>query len=182
MGLVTFKIQLIMKKIFIAFCILSIQFGYTQNEPYLEKVKSIDSIIHNLYNVISGEKGEERDWELMKYLFHKDAKLIPSGLGRDSIYRASYITADQYIESSGKWLIENGFYEKEIHRETNVFGNIAQVFTTYEAFHSESDEQPFMRGINSIQLLYDNERWWIINIYWSQETKNNPIPKRYLPK
>jgi uncharacterized protein YciI len=38
-----------------------------------------------------------------------------------------------------------------------------------------------MRGINSIQLLYDNNRWWVVNIYWSQESKSNPIPEGYLP-
>ena len=149
---------------------------------YFNKVNTLDNTINTLYNVISGEKGEERDWNLMRYLFHKDAKLIPSGLGKDSMYKASYITVEQYIESSGKWLVENGFFEKEIHRESDVFGNIAQVFTTYEAFHSEADKQPFMRGINSIQLLYDNNRWWIINIYWGQESKDNPIPEAYLPK
>ena len=79
-------------------------------------------------------------------------------------------------------LVENGFFEKEINRVTNTFGNITQVFSTYESFRSESDEKPFMRGINSIQLLNDGDRWWIINIYWTQESKENPIPDEYLPK
>ena len=76
---------------------------------------------------------------------------------------------------------ENGFFEKEIHRKVDTFGNIAQVFSTYESFYSESDETPFMRGINSIQLLNDGKRWWVINIYWAQETEEDSIPKKYLP-
>jgi hypothetical protein len=153
----------------------------SEKEVYKPKVESIDSIIYNLYDVISGEKGEERDWDLMRHLFHPDAKLIPTGRARDSSYRARYITPEQYISSSEKWLVDNGFFEKEISREVHHFGNIVQVFSTYETFHSEADSKPFMRGINSIQLLYDGNRWWIINVYWAQESKEHPIPKKYLP-
>ncbi len=152
----------------------------TQN--YIDKVKTLDSTISNLYGVISGEQGQERDWELMKFLFHPDAKLIPSGKNKEGVYKARYMTAQDYIDTSGKWLVENGFFEKEIHRVTNTFGNIAQVFSTYESFKSEKDSAPFMRGINSIQLLNDGKRWWVINIYWTQESSENPIPQEYLPK
>jgi len=149
---------------------------------YDDKVKTLDSTLESLYAVISGEKGEARDWELMRYLFHPDAKLIPSGKNKDGNINARYMTVNDYITNSGKWLVENGFFEKEIHRTTNTFGNITQVFSTYESFRSEADEKPFMRGINSIQLLNDGKRWWIINIYWTQESPENLIPETYLPK
>jgi hypothetical protein len=152
-----------------------------QKSNYIDQVKTIDNTIETLYSVISGEKGVERNWELMQYLFHPEAKMIPSGYNKEGEFKAHYITPDQYIDQSGKWLIENGFFEKEIHRTVNTFGNISHVFSTYEAFNSEADKTPFMRGINSIQLLHDGERWWILNIYWSQESKTNLIPKEYLP-
>ena len=79
-------------------------------------------------------------------------------------------------------MVDNGFFEKEINRIEHTFGNITQVFSTYESFRSEADTTPFMRGINSIQLLNDGKRWWVVNIYWTQETKENPIPSIYLPK
>lgn len=150
-------------------------------DPYLEKVQTIDSTIAALYNVISGGKGAERDWELFNYLFKPDAKLIPSDKGKEGNIGVRYLSPKEYMESAGKWLVDNGFYEKEIHRSTNTFGNISQVFSTYESFHSEKDTIPFMRGINSIQLLNDGNRWWVINIYWMQESEENPIPKEYLP-
>lgn len=157
-------------------------FGVAQNNNnYSDKVATLDSTIETLYDVISGEKGEARDWDLFKYLFKSEAKLIPSGKDQTGTYKVRYMTPQDYINTSGKWLIENGFYEKEIHRTTQTFGNITQVFSTYQAFNSKSDASPFMRGINSIQLLNDGERWWIINIYWTQESKENPIPKAYLP-
>ena len=44
------------------------------------------------------------------------------------------------------------------------------------------DAEPFPHSINSIQLLHDGRRWWIVNIYGTAETPENPIPARYLPK
>jgi len=153
----------------------------TSKDIYTEKVQSLDSTLSALYTVISGEKGEERDWQLFSFLFHPDAKLIPSGKNEAGIYGARYMTPEDYVQGSGKWLVENGFFEKEIHRSVHTFGNISQVFSTYESFRSEADTVPFMRGINSIQLLNNGERWWIINIYWTQESEENPIPKEFLP-
>lgn len=162
--------------------ILTLNSTAQESSNYIDNVKTIDKTIETLYNVISGKKGEERNWELLRYLFHPDAKMIPSGYSnKEGGFKAHYITPDQYIDQSGKWLVENGFFEKEIHRTVNTFGNMSHVFSTYEAFNSEADEKLFMRGINSIQLLFDGERWWILNIYWSQESKINLIPIEYLP-
>jgi len=162
----------------IAFSTLSVQ---AQNDKYLGHVTTIDTTIKTLYDVISGAKGEERDWELMKYLFHPDAKLIPTGMTKDTIYRAKYMTVEDYITNSSKFLVENGFFEFEINREVQQFGHIAHVFSTYECFKTLDDKKAFMRGMNSIQLIYDNNRWWIINIYWAQESPFNRIPREYLP-
>lgn len=170
-----------MKKIF-TLCAFIFAFNIqAQSDKYISKVKTLDSTIKTLYSVISGEKGEARNWELFNYLFKPEAKLIPTGTNKQGAHMARYMTPQQYINTSGKWLVDNGFFEKEIARSVHKFGNIAQVFTTYEAYRSKSDTKPFMRGINSIQMLYDNHRWWIINVYWQQESKKNPIPKKYLP-
>ena len=161
-------------------------FGLTINaqkskETYLENVKTLNNTIETLYAVISGEKGEARDWDLFRFLFHPDAKLIPSGKNREGKIGARFITPDDYVNSSGNYLVENGFYEIELQREVDTFGNITQVFSTYESYRSKNDKEPFMRGINSIQLLNDGNRWWVLNIYWMQESDENPIPEQYLP-
>ena len=161
-------------------------FGLTLNaqdskEAYLDNVKTLDKTLETLYAVISGEKGETRDWDLFRFLFHPDAKLIPSGKNREGKIGARFMTPDDYVNTSGNYLVENGFYEIELQREVDTFGNVTQVFSTYESYRSKNDKEPFMRGINSIQLLNDGNRWWIINIYWVQESEENPIPKQYLP-
>lgn len=152
---------------------------YAQNSKYENHVKTIDSAIKTLYRVISGEKAEARNWKLFEYLFHKDAKLIPSGNNRQNVVGVRYMTTHEYIKTSGKWLEENGFFENEISRKVDQFGNIAHVFSTYESFKSAKDKTPFMRGINSIQLFNDGKRWWILNIFWQGETQEHPIPKKY---
>lgn len=177
-----------MNKLILLFCLsflsatINAQVTNEKTMDYLEKVKTLDSTIETLYAVISGEKGVERDWNLFKFLFKPDAKLIPTGKNNKGDFMVRYMKPDDYVKGSGKWLVNNGFFEKEVFRKTEGFGSIAHVFSTYESFKSEADEEPFMRGINSIQMLYDGNRWWVINIFWTQETEFNKIPDGYLPK
>ncbi|MBT8253217.1 MAG: hypothetical protein HKN00_06205 [Flavobacteriaceae bacterium] len=173
-----------MKKLFLSLVIAGMTplvIAQNQSPGYSDHVSTIDKTVETLYAVISGDKGESRDWDLFRYLFHPDAKLIPSGKNKEGMTQARYMTAEDYISGSGQWLVENGFFEKEIHRSTQTFGNLAHLFSTYESFRSSTDTAPFMRGINSIQLMYDGKRWWILNIYWTQESEDNPIPNAYLP-
>ncbi len=146
------------------------------------KVLTLHKTVKALYEVISANKKENRNWKQFRFLFYPSAKLIPSGYNEDGVYKTKFLTPDEYIKNSENWLKLNGFIEKEIHRDVNTFGNIAHVFSTYQCYHDTKDKKPFMRGINSIQLLNDGKRWWILNLYWAQETEKHPIPKAYLPR
>lgn len=152
------------------------------DSKYSVQTSSLDNILSNLYQVISGEAGVKRDWDLFKYIFHPDAKLIPVRTNADATQLATYLTPAQYIERSSAILEKNGFFEKEISRVVEEYGSICHVFSTYESFRSASDIKPFARGINSIQLFNDGQRWWILNIYWQAESEKNPLPLKYLAK
>jgi hypothetical protein len=152
-----------------------------QNE-YSQDVSSIDNLIATLYSVISGEKGELRDWDRFKNLFVADARLIPSGKNKESKIGYRIMTSSDYVGSAGKRLEEVGFHEQEINRKTEEYGSLVHVWSTYESYHSKSDKAPFARGINSIQLMNDGNRWWILQIYWLGESAENPLPNIYLPK
>ncbi|WP_147676822.1 hypothetical protein [Algibacter pacificus] len=147
---------------------------------YSKNVATVSDVIETFYHEISGEKEDERDWKLFKFLFHPDAKLITAGKNDERQFQVKFMGSGDYIKSSEKWMISNGFIEKEIHRKSEVFGKMAHVFSTFEAFNSKTDEAPIIRGIYSIQLLNDGERWWILNLYWSHETWLHPIPGKYL--
>ncbi|QQS43237.1 MAG: hypothetical protein IPM63_14475 [Acidobacteriota bacterium] len=151
-------------------------------DKYAKDTESVDSIIAALYDSISGGAGVERDWDRFNNLFVEDARLIPVQKNpQTGILRAVTLTPKGYVERSGKFLVENGFFEKEIARKTIKFGNIVHLFSTYEGRNKESDEKPFLRGINSIQLLNDGKRWWVVTVYWQAESPDNPLPKEFLP-
>lgn len=142
---------------------------------------TLDAIMKAVYDVISGDAGKPRDWDRFRSLFHKDARLIPAGKNQQTgIVGARALTPEDYIKRSEPILLKEGFFEREIARRVETFGNITHVFSTYESRHSLADKTPFARGINSFQLLNDGKRWWVITIYWEGETRENPLPKKYL--
>ena len=148
-------------------------------------VGSIDAIISAAYDVISGPAGKNRDWDRERSLFFPGARLIPVSRSSQSADLSGKLTprildVEGFIARVEPFSKKEGFYEKEIARRTQQFGHMAHVWSTYESRHNEDDREPFMRGINSIQLFYDDRRWWIVNIYWQQESPGDPIPEKYL--
>jgi hypothetical protein len=141
-------------------------------------VASIDAILKAAYDTISGPKGQQRDWGRLRSLFLPGARLIPTHTGEDGTTTARVLNVDEFIRIGEPNLKKNGFFEDEVHRTVQRFGNIAQVFSTYETRHDAAD-RPFQRGINSIQLLFDGHRWWIVTIYWQGERPDLPIPKQF---
>jgi hypothetical protein len=143
-------------------------------------VSSVDSIVAALCDVISGPAGKKRDWDRMRSLFIPGARLIPTGKRQSGEVASRVLTVEDYINGSSKALEEGGFFEKEIARRTENYGNIAHVFSTYESRRKSDDAKPFARGINSIQLMNDGKRWWIVTIFWQGEGPDNPLPEKYL--
>jgi hypothetical protein len=143
-------------------------------------VASIDAIVTALYDVISGPSGEERDWNRLRSLFIPSARMIPTALRPNGESGVKVLNVENYIASAEPYLIQNGFFEREIARRVDRFGNVAQVFSTYDSRHKADDPEPFSRGINSIQLLYERGRWWVVTIFWDAERADNPIPEKYL--
>jgi hypothetical protein len=148
-----------------------------------DDVSSIDGLIKAAYDVISGPAGRARDWERERALFFPGARLIPTATvpGRNDVHLAPLILdVDGYIERVEPIFAKSGFYETEVARRTEQFGQIAHVWSTYESRHSRDDREPFMRGINSFQLFHDGSRWWVVNIYWQHESTAHSIPEKYL--
>jgi hypothetical protein len=143
-------------------------------------VNSPEAILNAVYGVISGPQGQPRDWDRMRSLFIPDARLIPT-VPAAGHADAVVLTIDGYIARASARMATMGFYEKSVHNETEQYGNIVQVWSTYESRHAPTDATPFARGINSFQLLKDGDRYWVVNIFWDAETPDHPIPAQYLP-
>jgi hypothetical protein len=144
-----------------------------------DDVASIDAIIEALYASISGPVGQPRDWDRLRSLVIPAAQLIPTGRRPDGSGAHNVLGVEEYIRGAGDALVAMGFRESEIARVTEQFGSIAHAFSSYEAYRG-AEPTPFMRGINSIQLWHDGTRWWVVSIFWQQESPDQPIPAKYL--
>ena len=152
-------------------------------------VASVDAIVKSLYDVISGPAGQKRDWNRFLSLFAPGARLIPTGPCQTGGGNGMRVwSAAEYAARGAANLEKNGFFERGIHNHIDTYGDIAQVFTTYESRHKVDDPAPFARGINSMQFFYDGKRWWCVTIFWDAEhtpkaggPPTNPIPPQYLP-
>jgi len=145
--------------------------------PKPEDVKSIDSILTALYKVISGPAGE-RDWDRFRSLFLPGATLTSAEKDRDGNIRVRPRTVEGYVTGAGGYFAQHGFFESPIVSRVQTFGNVAQVFCSYES-RGAAGEAPFARGINSFQLAHDGKRWWIVSILWDEERPDNPLPKEF---
>lgn len=144
---------------------------------------SLDGIMSSLYASISFRPDEAPDWARLRSLFVPGGRLIPPAANGDIGVRVldvdSFIGWSRDVLSHSE-LRHRGFHEVEIARQTNRFGDIAHVFSTYEWRHRAEDPAPLGRGINSVQLFLDQGRWWVVTIFWEEEKAESPIPDAYL--
>jgi hypothetical protein len=142
-------------------------------------VATVDGIIAALYDTISGTAGQPRDWDRLRSLFKPEGRMVVHGPNKEGGMNTRIMKVDDYIERVGPLFAKEGFFESELSRNSQQFGQIAHVFSTYEARHAKGDK-PFQRGINSIQLVNDGQRWWVQSLLWQGESEKNPLPAEYL--
>ena len=148
--------------------------------PRAEDVASIDGIMKAFYEVISGPAGQARQWSRDRSLYISDIRFVAMSENKSGQPVAHVVSHQQFVDDSDSMLLKEGFYESEIHRVTQKFGNIAHVFSTYET-RQKAGGPVTGRGINSIELFYDGKRWWVASNIWDDERPDNPLPPQYLP-
>ncbi|TXE16784.1 hypothetical protein ES692_12060 [Psychroserpens burtonensis] len=167
--------KIILTSICIIFACNSI-FGQSNDQKYAEDVKSVDSIINAYYDVVSGSSSEPWEFERDKYIHSKNAvitRLDENGKAESHTLEAEYIP----IGLSPK----EDFHEKELKRMVSKFGNIAQVWSAFEIRTNPKIESD-IRGLNSIQLHYENGRWWIDSWTCEMESDKNTLLIEFLKK
>ena len=146
-------------------------------KPNAADLAGINQTIHDVYAVISGPAGQKRDFDKMRSLFAPGSLLrviTPKGIRGGDL--------DNYIAKSGPILEKEGFNEHELGRRTEVYGNLATVWSSYDgrtqsgSFHE--------RGINSFQLVKVDGKWLVASILWQEEGTPVvfPLPADMLPK
>ncbi len=154
------------------------------SSTFAADVCSVDAIIAALYDTISFPPNGQPNWDRTRNLFIPGARVIPPRQEEQGEYPVMSVEgfvewANQLAKTAG--LYATGFYEKQVAQTIEAFGNIVHVFSTYETRCTPADPQPFERGINSIQLAWDQGRWWVVTIFWEIETEDKLIPEKYLP-
>jgi hypothetical protein len=143
-------------------------------------VSSPKAILAAAYDAISGPATKDRDWDRLRSLFLPGARLIQSSPDQSGKYTTTVLSLDDFIAAATPYFKQGAFYERESASHADRYGNIMQVFSTYESSLTKNGK-PFARGINSFQLLYKDNRWWIVTIFWQEEDHDFPIPAKYLP-
>lgn len=144
-------------------------------------VASPEALVTALYDVISGPAAQPRDWDRFRSLFLPNARLtflLANASGEKQLFD---LTVEEFIRLAGPGYQSGaGFWEREIGRRTDRFGTIAHVFTTYESRLTAVNGPVAERGINSVQTIQHQGRWWIANLVFDGETPSNPIPPEYV--
>jgi hypothetical protein len=146
-------------------------------------VASPEALVAALYDVISGPAAQPRDWDRFRSLFLPNARLTFLLANPSGEKRLFNLTVDEFIRLAGPGYQSGaGFWEREIGRRIDRFGTIAHVFTTYETrLTSPNPNSPVAeRGINSVQTIQHEGRWWIANLVFDAETPATPIPPEYV--
>jgi len=147
---------------------------------YAKDVASADAIIEALYDANTVMVDQKRGADRFRSLFVPGAWMMPTARATiDSRANINMQSVEEYVRLASSGQPRHGFSEREIARTTEAFGNIMQVFSTYEARRDSTDVNP-TRGINSIQLFNDGSRWWVVGVLWDNERPWKPIPPAFL--
>ena len=156
--------------------------GTAQTAPANQAdVASPQALVTALYEIMARRPGERFDWPRMRTLFLPSARLVPNTEQTDGEFRV--LTVDEFTSWIDRVSViggpdDHGFQEEEIATRIEQFGDIAHAFSTYQKhFHGSADI--LGRGINSIQMVRMNGRWWVSQIVWDEESGAGPIPDRY---
>lgn len=152
--------------------------------PHIElsAVDSLDAIIRSLYASLfprghsddePTEASAQTSWSRFRALFDPSARMV-----KVSGTHSNAMTVDEFIravEASPGCAVA----ERELARRTDAYAGIAQVFSSYDRVGPDGQ---ICRGINTIQLRNDGQRWWIFSLMWADECEDEPVPSRYLPR
>jgi hypothetical protein len=129
-----------------------------------DDTRSLDSILLALYDVISGPAGE-RDWDRCANLFAPGARMVVLRNADAKLIHPQVMTPADYAEHAAPFFAKTAFYEIEVERKVERFGPLVHAWSSYESRHDPAEE-PFDRGVNSIQVFDDGQRWWILTVTW----------------
>lgn len=138
-------------------------------------VATIDALVKAYYESVSGHPGQ-RDGQRMLSLFIEGGKISMDVSGDEPTHQL----AEDYLATDRFLTIEKDFFEREISRDTQRFGRMANVISTYGISDALDNHNYTARGVTVFQLVYHRERWWILSTLWQRESPELPLPPELL--
>ena len=139
--------------------------------------QAIGAVIDEMYAMISGPAGP-RDWSRQANCFLPDAHQVRTWVDDEGRPQRMVMSLEEYAANTSPFFAATPFYEVETSRRIDLFGNIAHVWSGYEARRTPDEDPPERRGINSIQLFNDPERGWrIVAMIWDNEREGVQVPE-----
>lgn len=150
-------------------------------QDFSKDTETIESTMKSVLDVISGPAGKKIDTIRWRNLFRGDIKFHIRSKNREGQLVIRESSVEDYAKNIMPRIEAQDFFETVSNLKIDRYGDIAHVFMVYETRRT-ADGEPFDKGINSFQLIYDQNRWWVVALMWQAESSGVPIPKEYLKK
>jgi hypothetical protein len=138
---------------------------------------TIPDLVKALDDAVSGPGNKDRT--CLRALLMPDARLIPLTKSTDGQWVSHPLTVEDWISRVAK-RGNDAFYERQVKYSTESFGQIAQLWSTFE-IRPTPDGKALARGINAIQAINDGSGWKVTQIVWKDESPGDPVPAKDLP-
>ena len=138
--------------------------------------KNLGAVIDAFYAVLCGPAGP-RDWSVHEQIFAADAQLIRTGVDEDGKPWSKRMNPAEYRENVTLFLSKAPFYEVELERRVDLFGDIAQIWSSYEMRRALDSPEIERRGVNFIQALRGADgNWKVVAAIWANEREGLTLP------
>ena len=153
---------------------------FAQDLPRAEDVTTLDGMMKAYYEVVSAPAGQPKQWARDRSLHHPEAQVAIVRTNSESNPEVAIMTLADF-HGPGDGASSTGFFEYEINRVVKKHGSNIHVWSTYE-WRSEENGPVGGRGVNSIQLVHDGTRWWIVSWLFDGSRDAPPVEDAYLPE
>jgi hypothetical protein len=126
----------------------------------------IARVLASLYDVISFEEGADPNWKELEEVFSKHARITRiTPEGTDHLDPTAFLAMTRNMVEVGAY---TSFYEFELARRVERFGDMAHVWSLYETRRNRRATAPLGRGVNSIQLIREQAAWRVLGLLWDE--------------
>ena len=138
-------------------------------ETLNDRNQDIGQMVRDIYACISGAAGAKRDWARFRDLHHPLARSLRTVVEDDGRTHAAIFDVEGYIADVTPRFARMDFHEIETAQRIERFGEVAHVWSRYEARATPQSPVLLKRGANSIQLCREHGRWWVFSTIWDNE-------------